>query len=241
MHYFPLARALKLAKQVMAAAGKKYHDLLSDVRVHDDRFFRQLLTDRIGATVIDSLELPPNTTKAAVLMINNVPHVLVDPSLPPGEQSTICAYAHETAHLILDHPKRLNFGYIGMSETMDRFDMNLQEIYATETELEANLLAMMLVVPDGFLNAVVEDSIWIPVKKLASENSYKEDWLAARVQLYRKIHGYNRSRHLLVERLSERWMTADTRKWFALELGDTNGLQAMMPEISPIAAEALAR
>lgn len=223
-----LERAVSIARDVGASAARTYPQILGDDKFHDFSFLKKLC-EVTGARVIEDEVLPSPSMRAAVIDVAGVPFiVLADTLVTTGDR--LIALAHELSHALLEHLKRPNFSVQGYSEAMRFADGALQMKYTQETELEADLLGMMLVMSDTFLHRVVQDTIFIPTPRLSSEKRLPLEWVAARVQLYREMYGYTESRRLLRLRHSDPFSLTDHAKWFECELIDEHYLERFVQD-----------
>lgn len=70
-------------------------------------------------------------------------------------------------------------------------------IEKSEIELESSLHTMMLLLPDSFFHKQVEETIFIPAEKISREQNLDLDLVLTRIELYRAVYGFSRSRELL--------------------------------------------
>lgn len=71
----------------------------------------------------------------------------------------------------------------------------------TTSEVEADAYALTTMIPDAFLDEIVEESTYIPTVKLSRELNLPPEVVRTRVHMYRQMHGYTRSEKLIRERL----------------------------------------
>lgn len=229
---YPLKRAIKLAKDI-ADFGQQHHpNVFNDPNFHGMEYLKDRCA-QMGVYIVSGKDLPGAKRKAVVMDVKGTPFIVLDKSLEARRGRLICALAHELGHIMLGHFARLNFCVLGFSETSNEWDARLQAIYCAETELEADLIAMMLILPDSYLHSIVEKTIFIPAQKKAHEHGLDTNWVAARIQLYREMYGYERSKELLLKRHKDEFSKPDLEKWFSLERRDNNCLRSVMPEIDP--------
>ncbi len=235
---YPIAAAAKLAKGIVERVEKPHRRLLFDSDFHNFDSLKGF-AEEIGARIIFNKSLPGinsnsnllRTTSAAVINVQGTPYILMDRSLKPKSELALRALAHEIAHVILGHLSHPNFAAFVYSGTKNRMDAELQELFSTQVELEADLLGMMLIVPDNLLEKQVDKTKFIPARRKARELGLDTRWLVARIQLYREIYGYKKSRELLKRDLSDKITKPDLDKWYRLEGTQYNSLEYFMPDI----------
>jgi len=212
---YPFARALQIASEVAGTARVRVPGLALDEQVHEYPRLYGECSDQ-GIVVVDDETLPGGKSQAVSLKVDGTPFIVLDRKIPNAGQKAV-AVAHELAHILLGHLERPNFA-LHFSEPMRMDDSVLQVILGADAEIEAETMGMALVMPDRFLHQQVEDGIFIPARKLAAAYSLAVEWVAARIQLYREMHGYLRSRQLLQERDRGLQLEPSMSQWFIPEM-----------------------
>jgi hypothetical protein len=169
--------------------------------------------------------LPAAANRLAIAVpIEGAPFIVLDRSLSTPEAKLV-PLAHELSHVALGHLSMPSFTSAGYSACLRGPDDLLFTVYPSETEIEADILAMMAIMPDSYLDGVVEQSIFIPTVSLARTHGLDVDYVAARVQLYRAIHGYVRSRALFRALPRDPLSSPDAGKWFTAEFSNKHYLE----------------
>ena len=227
---YPLSKAIELSKKMLDRVPPEYSWIVTESKFHDIGVLIRFCEKNCIRLIWDR-NLPGSKRKAAVINVFNTPYIIMDPSLNIKSEYALRALAHEIAHILLGHLNNKNFAAFGFSETMNEWDATLQIIYCTQMEVEAELLGMMIVVPDRLLDVQVEKTIFIPARRKAHEHGIDTRWIAARIQLYRLMYGYEKSKHLLRQRCRDKISQPDPDRWFSLERTENNDLEIFLPEI----------
>jgi hypothetical protein len=175
--------------------------------------------------------LPPNVS-AISMQVAGSPFIVVskDVRVRADEREVL---AHELAHHLLNHCTGPSQAVLGFAGTMDSMNETLQRLYGIEIELEADLLGMMLVIPDELLHAIVREKLWIPTKQIARDNGLRVAWTAARVELYRLMYGWGESEKLLRSRATRPMdgISRDPSRCRINELADCEGIREFLPAL----------
>jgi Zn-dependent peptidase ImmA (M78 family) len=227
---YPISRAVKLARSIAEHCKMKFPAIFSDDAFHNLDYLTTFCRD-CGIHLITWRSLPGTSKRAAVMFVQGNPFVILDKSLQIGSRESFLALAHEIGHIVMDHGRRQNFSAYGFSETIHPESRELEFLYHSELELEANLVGMMMVMPDPFLDKTVENLIWIPTAVIAEATGLPLDWVAARVQLYREMFGYKRSKELTAAKMQSEIVQNQgvPKECLALEFSGKNFLQAFLP------------
>jgi hypothetical protein len=124
--------------------------------------------------------------------------------------------AHELGHCLLGHVRNPVLAVAKYSAATG-FDREIQFLSREELEIEADLLGLMLIVPDVYLHSLA-DRGWISASRIVERTGLGIEQVAARIDLYRQIHGYERTMRHLREKLSDPICQVDLSKWRATEL-----------------------
>ena len=191
-----LDRAFELARDVASYFTKNYPDLFLD-KIYHGREYLIELCKHLNAILITNKKLPGAKKRAAVMYVAGRPFILIDNSIKSDRTQLKMSLAHELGHVIMEHRKRFNFRTMGYSQPKNRNAEGLQDRYQSEIEFEATVASMFLLFPDGYLDKLIDDHVFIPSRHLANDLEVPFKWLVARVQIFRNMHGYEKSRKLL--------------------------------------------
>ncbi len=208
-------RAFDIARAVALQGHYLRPDIFDDCRLHDYKSIKTMCNE-VKVRVVENEKLPSFCPEAAVLDVEGEYFIVLGDSLDTPFKRLV-ASAHELCHVLLGHLQLPNFAVMGYSQAMRVEDNDLQVSFCEDMELEAETLAMQLILPDSYLHDVVEKTIYIPASLTARKLGLALDWMRARIQLYRGIHGYARSIQLLRMRPRDPFELVDTNKWFDLE------------------------
>lgn len=202
--------AFKLIKNIMSNFPcifkrnhyNKYEHLVKICRNND----MQLIRDK---------KLPCNR-KAFIIDVEDKRFILID-KLVNKNFELIPILAHELGHEFAGHllNEDIKFFPLLNDENSDKFIE-----FLCKKELEAEIIAWFLVLPDNYLNKLVQNHIFIPTRSISHELGLNTEWVAARVELYRKMYGYEESKRILEkkEKCCVPWNSLQTQKWFSWEL-----------------------
>jgi Zn-dependent peptidase ImmA (M78 family) len=217
-----------MARAISGHCEKKFAHVFCDGRFHG-REYLTTFVPKAGARLVLDRSLPGEARQAAVMFVSGHPFIIIDKSVMIESSTFLLSLAHELGHVVLEHGKRLSFVVHGFSETVNDDGREMQLLYHSELELEANLAAMMLVVPDAYLNRLVEETIWIRTNAKAKEHDLPTNWMAARVELYRKMYGYERTMELFKNKPKDPFSQTTVERW---ELTDQNLLEQFLPKMA---------
>lgn len=199
-----LNRALSLAHGVSNYCKKQYPEILDDGNFHDWDYLTSLCK-KLGAYLILDKALPGGSKRAAVMYVLNRPFIMIDKAIESGSIKASLSLAHELGHILMNHKNRFNFRAMGYSQPKNANENGLQDRYQSEIELEAFIASMLIMIPDGYMDKLIERHIFIPTKQLAETLELPLKWFAVRVQIYRYRYGYLRSIELLKLRFNQQF------------------------------------
>lgn len=218
------AMARRLGEELEAIVPTTWH---ADRIVTSDQVIAVAESLRIRVRRNETL---PGDLHGLTLRVEGHPFIVIDRRVSRNSAEEALILAHELAHNALSHWQVPGLSSVrGYRGTMRELDEKLSIRYRQETELEADLFAMQMVIPDAYLDAIVERSIWIPTLQLAKQYGFTRGLLAARVEVYRGIYGYERSRRLFEKRLTDDLTRPDLDKWFMREFAGVDGLSRFLP------------
>jgi Zn-dependent peptidase ImmA (M78 family) len=175
------------------------------------------LASHIGARIYYDSAIPGGVLGMTLKMKNSLVITLAT-SVTEDEGTHTLVLAHELAHCLLGHIDAPIVSVAHYSAATDFLDRHIQFVFSNEVEVQAHLLALMLVVPDEYLHKLTKRRGWIPTVDLSGSTHLTVDQVAARIDLYRQIHGYERTYDYLRERLSDPLHGFDEDKWRATEI-----------------------
>ncbi len=177
----------------------------------------------------------PGKRLGASIDVQGKPFIVLSPDLRHSDNPQYSfVLAHEIAHIVRGHLDSPGFAAAGFSETTHPNGRLEQMIYAQDQEVEADVLALAILIPDDFLHDEVERGIWIPTTSIARNHNITLDLVAARCHLYRETHGYTRSAELRAEREKDNVAIGGrsmTDLISDMEPGLATGLQNFLPKI----------
>lgn len=189
-HKYPLDRLTTLAKAILsqAEADSRVAQLVTDNVIHDESYLREFCR-RNGILIVH--EQLPGSFVGAVTEVLGDPVIVLDTDKSVEEERAFIL-GHEVAHVVLghlDHTRIFQCGYGSAIDGMDR----LLRMYTSEQELSASLLSMAMILPDGVLHKLGAQYAFLPTRSLAKRWRFPTPFVAARVELYRRIHGYGQT------------------------------------------------
>ncbi|MEO0081823.1 MAG: ImmA/IrrE family metallo-endopeptidase [candidate division WOR-3 bacterium] len=233
-----LTRGIEICRQTVARVKTDFADICTSERHHDFDSLA-LYCRQNGIELILDESLAGTRARAASILVQDVPFILLDRELTrPGERLT--SLAHELGHVMLDHLRRPSFAVCGFCETMSLGSRMLQKRYCAEIELEADVHAMLIVLPEGFLHRQVERTGHIPARRLHRSLDLPLSWVGARIQLYRLVNGYADSNLALVRLGKDPSSLIERRRRQTLELEHRTYLYSLLrhhlekPTLSPV-------
>lgn len=229
---YPLSRAVRIAKAVSKECQLSYPSIFNDTSFHKWTFLEQFCKDQKINIILDR-KLPGTSKKGVLMYVGGRPFILLDPSVNRKSSIATNILAHEICHVILGHKEHINFSALGFSEALDVDNGFLQCWYQCDIEIEAIVASFLLIMPDAYLHQIIEQSKFIPTKRKSEEHGTTLEWMAARVQLYREMHGYKRTFELMRndDSASYTFSQPDLKKW---ENTDKKYLERFFPELGSI-------
>ena len=225
---FPIQRAIAIAEGVMQHVRGKHGSLFDVPCVQGLRSLLETVAE-LGIYVRRGESLPSGVN-GMTLRVAKTPFVVLSSRLEETGM-LVPVLAHELAHNLLGHAEGPSPRVLGNTGTMVEEDHLTQLLYKADVEAEAELLALQIVIPDRFIQAILEEHIWFPSRRIAGENGIAADWVAARVDLYRRQFGYDQSFDL-AKRLRDPFSRMDLSRWVELERPDGHGLPDILPPVS---------
>lgn len=173
----------RTVRHVQRLGSRQAPELFLSTCVNDEGTLRRYC-DKRGIRLVER-KLPQGIAGMAV-DVNGYPVVVLDPDRSRGVR--LFVLAHEIAHVVLSHTDVPNMA-LAYSDTICG---DLQHYYC-EQEQAADLAAMLMLIPDRFLERVVREKIFIPTRWLAHRLCMRVRLIAARIEVYRLIFGYELS------------------------------------------------
>lgn len=224
----PKPRLRKLACDVARRPDSVCRSIFDDPRCHDIEDLKKICSNN-GIWLVQDQDVPCENKVGVALEVSGTPFIVIDKGIQ-SEWDTRTVLAHELGHVLLGHLHRCNFA-VAFSETLWSDGSSLQELHSAETEVEAEAFGWMCMVPDAFLDREVEKTIYIRTNRLAESHGLDRGWMAARVSLYRLMHGYERSIELLRLKDNDPFAQPDFEKWVKMEGSAIDRLGDLFPKI----------
>lgn len=222
--FCPSFSKLDLERKIRLLQGvgrRKAREVILSEAHGDEKSLRRFCDQKRIRVVERSL---PEQIVGMALNVKGSPFILLDPIRSQDNRAFVLA--HELAHVILSH--------IDVSTLAAAFhDISLFKNRVAEKERDADLMALLLLMPDRFLHAIVRKKAWIPAENLAKRLGMTTKLTAARIEFYRLIHGYALSKLVAQERRDKYENCTDfslgPRNWdIHVEMGDSGALAALL-------------
>ncbi len=193
---YPISRAVQIAKAISIECQSKFPSVFKDAEFHGWDYLERFCQSN-NIRIILNKKMPGDRKEGLLMYVGGHPFILIDRSINKKSRKARSILAHEICHYVLGHKDELNFSVLGFSETVNVSNGALQILYQCELEIEAVFASFMMIMPDAYLDRVIEERKFIPTRIKSRKYNIPLDWMAARVQLYREMYGYKRTNELI--------------------------------------------
>ncbi len=195
-----LRRGYQIAEDIAREDRTAHVGFLAEDRFHGYEDLKALCA-RMEIDLVEDRPFSHRRSRAFVMDVEGLPAIFLHPSLP-SSCARIPALAHELSHVMLGHLADPDLSSIGDTAELTFRERELRQRYVAEMELEADMLAMLLVLPDNYFHRRGKQVRSINARATAGRLGLETSWVAARAQFYRRIHGYGRGPDIDPEFLS---------------------------------------